>query len=65
MKQQILKTQSVMLSQYERILTSCCHRWPIAEAFFDVTEDVTETGVSYLDDYMSEVVEEFYKKFIA
>lgn len=36
----------------------------MAEAFFGIPEDIAETGMSYLDDYMSDVVELFYQKHI-
>lgn len=36
----------------------------MAEAFFGIPEDIAETGMSYLDDYMSDVVEEFYQEYI-
>lgn len=36
----------------------------MAEAFFDIPEDIVETGMSYLDDYMSDIVDEFYSKYV-
>ena len=36
----------------------------MAEAFFGIPEDTAEIGMSYLDDYMSDVVEEFYQEYI-
>ena len=36
----------------------------MAEAFFGIPEDIAEIGMSYLDDYMSDVVEEFYQEYI-
>ena len=36
----------------------------MAEAFFGIPEDIAETEMSYLDDYMSDVVEKFYSKYI-
>ena len=36
----------------------------MAEAFFGIPEDITETGMSYFDEYMSNIVEWFYKKHI-
>lgn len=36
----------------------------MAEAFFSIPEDMAETGMSYLDNYMSEIIEEFYKTIV-
>lgn len=36
----------------------------MAEAFFGIPADIAETGMSYLDDYMSDIVEKFYCKYI-
>lgn len=36
----------------------------MAEAFFGIPEDIAETVMSYLDDYMSDIVEKFYSKYI-
>lgn len=36
----------------------------MAEAFFGIPEDISETAMSYLDDYMSEIIDEFYMSFI-
>lgn len=37
---------------------------PMAEAFFGIPEDIAETGMLYLDDYMSDIVDEFYSKYV-
>ena len=37
---------------------------PMAEAFFGIPEDISETGMSYLDDYMNNIVESFYKTIV-
>ena len=36
----------------------------MAEAFFGIPADIAETGMSYLDDYMSYIVEKYYSKYI-
>ena len=36
----------------------------MAEAFFGIPEDIAETGMLYLDDYMSSVVEQFYSNYV-
>ncbi len=36
----------------------------MAEAFFGIPEDLAETGMSYLDDYMRDIVDEFYSKYV-
>lgn len=36
----------------------------MAEAFFGIPEDIAETGMLYLDNYMNDVVEEFYQEYI-
>lgn len=36
----------------------------MAEAFFSIPEDMAETGMSYLDNYVSEIIEEFYKTIV-
>lgn len=36
----------------------------MAEAYFGIPEDIAETGMSYLDNYMSEIIEEFYKTIV-
>ena len=36
----------------------------MAEAFFGIPEDIAEIGMLYLDNYMSDIVEKFYSKYI-
>ena len=36
----------------------------MAEAFFGIPEDIAETGMSYLDEYMCDAVELFYQKYM-
>ena len=36
----------------------------LAEAFFGIPEDISETGMSYLDEYMCDAVELFYQKYM-
>lgn len=36
----------------------------MAEAFFGIPEDIAETGMTYLDEYMSDIVDEFYSKYV-
>lgn len=37
----------------------------MAEAYFGIPEEFSKTGMSYLDDYMSNIVEAFYNKHIS
>ena len=36
----------------------------IAEAYYGIDEDIKETALSYLDDYLLEITENFTDKFI-